>query len=344
MPPMGLSLGVWWRKRSRRARARLVFYPSLVLVIGVFLWWTMAMPGTSHLGALPALDDEQRKLSGLLRRDVALIAGEIGERHLGLSSTLDRTWSKIEGELTEAGYTPKSLPYEVEGKRVANIEAVREGTSPREIVVVGAHYDTAETAPGADDNASGVASLIELARIFAAKPLRRTIRFVAFPNEEPPHFWKESMGSLHYAKACKERGDDIRAMISLESIGYYRDEPGSQKYPPVVAWFYPDRGDFVAFVGNLASRSLVRETVGTFRTATRFPSEGAAMPGFVTGVGWSDQWSFWQMGYPAVMVTGTAPFRNPNYHTPHDTPETLDYDRLARVTAGLVAVIAQLAR
>ena len=131
-------------------------------------------------------------------------------------------------------------------------------------------------------------------------------------------------------------------MLSLETIGYFRDERGTQKYPPIVSWFYPDTGNFIAFVGNVGSRSLVRRTIGTFRANAKFPTEGAAMPSFVTGVGWSDQWSFWQVGYPGVMITDTAPFRNPNYHTPGDRPDTLDYDRLARITTGLVPVVHAL--
>ncbi len=337
-------IAAWWKRRSKGTKRRLVFYPMLLGAAAFFVFWTTAMPGRSHRGPLPPLDDEQRRLAALLRRDVQFLAGEIGERNTSRPGTLDRAWSRLESELVEAGQVPKSQVYDVDGKRVANIEATREGTAPSEIVVVGAHYDSAIWAVGADDNASGVAVLLELARAFARKTTRRTIRFVAFVNEEPPHFWNDSMGSLHYAKVCKERGDDIRAMLSLETLGYYRDEPGSQKYPPVVSWLYPDRGDFVGFVGNLSSRSLVRTAIGTFREAARFPSEGAALPSFVTGVGWSDHWAFWQVGYPALMVTDTAPFRNPNYHTQLDTPETLDYDRLARVTAGLVVVVGELAR
>ena len=139
-----------------------------------------------------------------------------------------------------------------------------------------------------------------------------------------------------------QSADDVVAMLSLETLGYYRDGAGTQKYPPVVSWFYPDRADFVAFVGNLGSRGLVHDAIRTFRGAAAFPSEGAALPSFVTGVGWSDQWSFWQVGYPGVMVTDTAPFRNPNYHQPGDRPDTLDYGRLARVVEGLVAVVKKL--
>jgi hypothetical protein len=338
------GLAAAWRRLSRRTRGRLVAYPTLVLVAAFFLFFTMAMPGASFRGELPPLDDEQHRLIAVLRRDVAWLSGDIGERHMERPGTLDRAWQRLESELGDAGYDPKELRFVWNDRSVANIEATRAGsTLSSEIVVVGAHYDTAIGAPGADDDASGVAVLLALARAFADKPERRTIRFVAFVNEEPPHFWNESMGSLHYAKACKERGDHITAMLSLESLGYYRREERTQKYPPVVSWFYPDRGDFVAFVGDLSSRSLVRTSIETFRGAARFPSEGAAMPSFVSGVGWSDQWSFWKMGYPGVMVTDTAPFRNPHYHTASDTPETLDYESLARVTSGLISIVARLA-
>jgi hypothetical protein len=151
------------------------------------------------------------------------------------------------------------------------------------------------------------------------------------------------MGSLVYARACKERGDDVVAMISLETLGYFSDVEGSQSYPlPILEWLYPTRGNFITFVGNFASRALVRDAIATFRTSVAFPSEGAALPDFVPGIGWSDQWSFWALGYPALMVTDTAPFRYPQYHTVHDTADKVDYESLARVVDGLNAVIAEL--
>jgi len=334
----------FWRTRTRRAKVRLVFYPSLVAIIAGFLFFTMSMPGSSYHGELPALELVQRSNAVILKHDVEVLAGEIGERHMNRGRSLETARRQLGHLFADSGFASKDLGFDVDGTTVSNIEAVLEGTSkPKEIVVIGAHYDTAAGAPGADDNASGVALLFALMRAFDHKPQARTIRFVAFVNEEPPHFWNASMGSLHYAKSCKEHNDDVVAMLSLESLGYYRDEPGSQKYPPVISWFYPDRGDFVAFVGNMGSRSLVREAIGEFRKGTKFPSEGAAMPGFVSGVGWSDHWSFWQVGYPALMVTDTAPFRNPSYHTPDDKPGTLDYDRMARVATGLTAVVRKLA-
>jgi Zn-dependent M28 family amino/carboxypeptidase len=316
------------------------------LVALSFLAFTMVMPGRSHRGPLPALSPEGERLAVRLRTDVAALVGEDIERSQRVAGSLERTAGRIESALRESGFAVTRLPYASDAVTVVNLEAsLPGGAKAREIVVVGAHYDTAAGAPGADDNASGVAALLAIARTLAGSKHApaRTIRFVAFVNEEPPYFWNAEMGSLGYAKACKARGDDVVAMLSLETLGYYRDGPGTQKYPPIVSWFYPDRGDFVAFVGNLGSRGLVHDAIRTFRGAVAFPSEGAALPSFVTGVGWSDQWSFWQVGYPAVMVTDTAPFRNPHYHQPSDVPDTLDYARLARVTEGLMAVVKPLA-
>ena len=175
--------------------------------------------------------------------------------------------------------------------------------------------------------------------------MNKTLRFVAFVNEEPPFFQTEEMGSFVYAKRCKERGDHITAMISLETIGYFSDEPGSQKYPAAgLGFFYPGKGNFIGFAADTRSRPLLREAVAAFRQARKLPCEGAALPAAIPGIGWSDHWSFWQCGYPAIMVTDTAPFRYPHYHEPTDTPEKLDYDRFALVVSGMETVIRDLAK
>ncbi|WP_394826957.1 M28 family peptidase [Pendulispora albinea] len=334
---------------SRKLKIRLFVYSTLACALLGAIAWCTVMPGRSFRGALPPPSEGQARLAADLERDVAFLAGTIGARNTGRPGTLDQSAAYLESQLASAGYVPKRFSFDSGGTLVRNIEVARDGEAERgepgrspQIVVVGAHYDSASGAPGADDNASGVAVLLALARMFHDETGARTVRFVAFANEEPPHFWAPTMGSLVYAKACKARGEPIVAMLSLESLGYYRDDPGSQKYPPVVRWFYPDTGDFVGFVGNLASRALVREAIGTFRASASFPSEGAALPSFVPGVGWSDQWAFWQSEFPGIMVTDTAPFRNPNYHTPNDRSETLDYGRLARVTEGLAAVVREL--
>ncbi|HQY62574.1 MAG TPA: M20/M25/M40 family metallo-hydrolase [Polyangiaceae bacterium] len=336
-PPRGLA------RLGKSARRRLAVYPGLVVVLVGSVMYCTCMPGKSHAGLEAPTDDEVAAGVGL-RRDVEALAGTIGARNLENRDTLARAEQHVRSRMRALGYTPERQSYDVGIRSVGNLEATHAGTSkPKEIVVVGAHYDSAFDAPGADDNASGVAALLALAETFATRPTARTVRFVAFANEEPPRFWTEAMGSLVYAKACAARGDDVKAMLSLETLGYYRDAPGTQKYPPPMSLLYSDRANFVAFVGNTSSRSLTRESVSVFRGAVEFPSEGAALPGFIEGVGWSDQWSFWQVGYPAVMVTDTAPFRNPNYHKRSDTPDTLDYPRLARVVRGLAAVVGRLA-
>jgi Zn-dependent M28 family amino/carboxypeptidase len=220
---------------------------------------------------------------------------------------------------------------------------IRGTIRPDEIVVIGAHYDTAPGAPGADDNATGCAATLVLARAFAGKPQERTMRFVLFTNEEPPNT-NATMGSLVYARQCKAHGDNIVAMMSLETIGYFSDVRGSQKYPFPINLVYPPVGDFLGIVGNIGSRGLVRQAIGTFRQSVKLPTIGLAAPAFIKGVDWSDHASFWEQGYPGVMVTDTALFRNPHYHKPTDTPDKIDYPRLARVVNGLEAVAAAMAR
>jgi Zn-dependent M28 family amino/carboxypeptidase len=236
------------------------------------------------------------------------------------------------------------MEYEVAGQRAENLEVMTgDVNNPLGTVVVGAHYDSVGKAPGANDNASGVAAVLELARLFHGASTHRTIRFVLFVNEEPPYFQIDTMGSAVYAKQLRRDGIVVSAMISLETIGYYSDKSGSQKYPPILSLFYPNRGDFIGFVGNSESRELVRKAVNDFRESTQFPSEGIAAPADWPGIGWSDQWSFWQEGYPAIMVTDTAPFRYPYYHTPQDTQDKVDFERMARVVCGVRRVVEKLA-
>jgi Zn-dependent M28 family amino/carboxypeptidase len=209
-------------------------------------------------------------------------------------------------------------------------------------VLVGAHYDTVPATPGADDNASGVAAGISLAQAFAQSKPARTLRFVFFTNEEPPHFQTENMGSFVYARDCRKRGDAIVAMLSLDSIGYYSTASGSQKSPPALSRLKHETGDFLAVIGNAASGPLLDRFRNWFSKNSTLPLIAIAPPGELPEAGWSDHWSFWRHGYPAVMVTDTAIFRNPNYHQPGDTAETLDYDRLTLAVKGLEGVISEL--
>jgi len=290
------------------------------------------------------LNETEISLRTELVTDVQKLAGEIGERNMNRYPQLLAAADFIEASMTSAGLKPQRVSYELRGRACHNIEVEIRGTSP-EVFVIGAHYDSVFGCPGANDNGSGVAALLALARRFAGKSARQTLRFVAFVNEEPPYFQSEEMGSFVYAKRCQARGDRITGMISLETIGYFSDAPGSQKYPGAgLGFFYPSKGNFIGFAANTSSRSLLRATVAAFRKAGRLPCEGAALPAAIPGIGWSDQWSFWQCGYPAIMVTDTAPFRYPHYHEPTDTSEKLDYDRFALVVSGMESVIKDLAQ
>lgn len=299
------------------------------------------MPGRSHSGDLKPLTPEEREIARKLRGHAERLAGEIGERNVWRPDALQAAERHIVSVLEELGYAVRRHPYRARETEVANLEVeVAGAVRPEEIVLVGAHYDTVIGSPGADDNASGVAALLEVARFLQGMKLQRTLRLVAFVNEEAPFFTTEEMGSRRYAAETAAAGEDVVAMFSLESLGYYRDEPGSQRYPVGLGLFYPDRANFLGFVANFSSRRLVHRAIEVFRRHAAFPSEGIVAPEGLTGVSWSDHSSFWRQGYPAIMVTGTAFFRNPHYHTAEDVPERLDYDRMARAVAGLAAVFA----
>jgi Zn-dependent M28 family amino/carboxypeptidase len=279
-----------------------------------------------------------------LQRHVEWLAGGIGERNVWRPAALAAAAAYIRGEFEALGLEVRAQRYRALGVDCENLEVVLPGRSaPGEIVLVGAHYDTVRGTPGADDNASGVAALIEIARALRAAPLARTLKLVAFVNEEAPFFFWGEMGSKVYARAARRRGDDIRLMLSLEMLGCYDDTPGSQAYPPLLKWFYPERGNFIAFVSNLASRRALRGLVGAFRAHSDFPAESLAAPALVPGVAWSDQLSFWRAGYRAVMVTDTAFYRNRDYHRASDAPARLRYPEMARVVEGLAAAVAALA-
>ena len=304
----------------------------------------LSMPGRSHQGALPALTPAEVDLRDREGADLSHLTGDIGERNTLHPEALAAAAGWIEAELRAAGYSPERQTYAVDGLDCANVEAEHRGSgTPEEIVVVGAHYDSARGTPGANDDGTGVVALLSLARTAAARPTRRTVRFVAFVNEEPPYFATPRMGSAVHAARSSARGEKIVAMLSLEMLGSYDDREHSQHYPFPLGAFFPDHGDFIALVGNVDSRALVRSAVGAFRRTTPFPSEGAALPDGTTAADWSDHRSFWAQGYPALMVTDTAIFRYAHYHRRSDTPDKVDLDRLARVTGGLHHVIAALA-
>ena len=313
-------------------------------IVFVLIYFSTSMPGQGKIQTLKPLSQKQVQMSERLRIHVEKLAGEIGERHY----QKPKSYAAAAAYIQDAFLENKLVPYIEEfGDKLqfSNIIAEVYGTTlPDEIIIVGAHYDTVWMTPGADDNASGVAVLLELARQLKSRQLNRTVRFIAFANEEFPHFLRKDMGSLFHAKRSSDRGDNIKGMISLEMLGYYSDKANSQNYPRPFNLFYPDKANFIAFVSNFHSRDLMSDSIRLFREAQAFPSEGLAAPVvLVPDVRRSDQAAFWNYGIKAFMVTDTAAYRNYAYHNVSDVPNSLDYDAMARVTTGLIEMIAGLA-
>ncbi|CAN5359983.1 M28 family metallopeptidase [soil metagenome] len=329
---------------TRDTLSRLI---ALLAALAVFaspllaLLWLTAVPGKSFHAPLPAMTPDERALATRLHDHVVAIASE--PHNIGHPAALENAARYIERQLTGMGYTVHRQSFPVDGHRVRNIEVmITPGVAESRTLVVGAHYDSAYDAPGANDNGSGVAALLEIARHMRPLDGRATMRYrlVFFVNEEPPYFQTHKMGSYVYATHLAQTGERVAGMLALETMGYYSDRPHSQRYPFPLDMMYPDTGNFIAFAGMTGSRGFVRKTTAAFRATAAFPSVGGSAPGFLQGIDWSDHWSFAQVGVPALMVTDTALFRYRFYHTLNDTPDRVDYDRLARVVTGLGAVIA----
>jgi hypothetical protein len=289
------------------------------------------------------LNVEEQEISKHLCAHVHALAEEIGERNLFRYESLERSAAYIEETFRSCGWEVSDQAFAVERRMVRNIEAKRRGSiSPEEIVVVGAHYDSVCGSPGANDNASGVAAILELARLFVTRAHDRTLRLVTFVNEEPPFFRSRYMGSRVYARRARGQGENILAMLSVETIGYYSGAIGSQGYPFPLGLLYPHVPDFIGIVGNIQSHMLVRRCINSFRKHSAFPAEALTAPAWMMGVGWSDHWAFWQEGYRAAMITDTALFRYPYYHSFYDTPGRLDYPSTARVVSGIGGIVQDL--
>jgi len=274
-----------------------------------------------------------------LRQVVTVLASEIGARSFQDQERLTTTTDYISGQLTSFGYNVTRQTFYFRMHAYDNLIAELPGTSmPESILVIGAHYDTVRTTPGADDNASGVAGLLGLARRLSGIQPDKTIRFVFFCLEEPPTYRTRNMGSYHYARSLKEKGDRVEGMICLEMIGYFCDRDGCQHYPlPFMSFTFPRAGNYISMVGNLRSRRFTQKIAKDFRENTDLPVITLNAPAIVIGIDFSDHWSFGKFGYRALMVTDTAFYRNPHYHSPSDLPETLDYERMAKVVEGLAA-------
>ncbi len=270
-----------------------------------------------------------------IRRDIEHLSVTIGERNHRAPAALAAAEAWAKGELEAAGLLVTVQDIDGVGH---NLIAERAPLGGREIVIVGAHLDTAEGTPGADDNASGVAALLELAR----NPdlgSRQALRYVIYGNEEPPYFQTERMGSRVHAHSVQAAGEPVVGAWVLESIGFYSDESGSQTWPPMFGLFMPTTANFILLVGNPASADLVQSGIRKFRERSTLPSVGASVPGSIQGVDWSDHAEYWRVGLPAVMVTDMPPLRNPHYHEPTDLPGVIDPARVAAVVDGMESVL-----
>ncbi len=335
----------------RLAMIALIVLLGLAAVVSGAVWYMTGVPGEPYRGPLPPLTADEQALIPRLQRHLEAIASR--EHNVAHYDELEKSARYIETTLESYGYAVNRQRFEADGhvsdtRTVRNIEVViepRDAGPATETLVVGAHYDSATGAPGANDNGSGTAAVIELARLLGALEgtAARRIRLVLFVNEEMPYFRTQEMGSLQYAAALAARGERVAAMYSLETIGYYASEPGSQRYPFPLGLLFPDRGDFLAFVGMLDARPLLRASIGSFRAHTQFPTIGGVAPAFIPGVDFSDHWAFARHGYPAIMLTDTALYRYPHYHTVRDTPDKVDTEKLARVVKGIERMVRDAA-
>jgi Zn-dependent M28 family amino/carboxypeptidase len=269
-----------------------------------------------------------------LYRHVEYLSVKIGDRHLWKEGSLNKAADYIESIFTSSGYMVWRQNYSCYGQSVSNLIAEKTGTD-KEVVIMGAHYDTVPGSPGADDNASAVAGLLELARLNQETSSKKTLVFSAFVNEEPPCFGSSNMGSMVYAKHIKEQRIPVGVMVSLEMIGFFSEER-IQAYPlPGMGLVYPKTGDYIGVVGNFQSSKYVSLFKKGIRKHSRINARSLTAPEFFGGINLSDNYSFWKQGYRAVMITDTSFFRNRHYHQLTDTIDTLDFDRMAEVVKGL---------
>lgn len=336
------SVEAQWQSQTERRRRiiRLVLLIVLVLLLLLIgLWFWVTQPLFSNATPNPERTVDPSRLQAHVHK----FSVELSPRDESHIENLDQVAAYIKNEFSQTPAVVAEQGYRVEGKSYRNVIA-RFGPETSERIIVGAHYDTAGPLPGADDNASGVAALIELARLLGRHQPPLQVELVAFTLEEPPYFRTTGMGSSVHAESLRQQNMRVRAMFSLEMIGYFSDAPNSQQFPAgVLSGFYPSTGNFIGVVGRLTDWSLVRRTKAAMRDATPLPVYSINAPTLVSGVDFSDQLNYWHAGYSAVMITDTAFYRNRNYHTAQDTEEKLDYKRMAMVVEGVYAAVVELA-
>lgn len=308
-----------------------------IIIIGGFItycYYLTLMPGKSYEGRIESGEERVQVLYNHVRKLTQ------AEHNMLVFNYLQKNKEYIIETIKDKGFTPILHNYTVNGLEVSNIEVIIPGRVT-DSVVIGAHYDSAEGTVGANDNASGVAVLLELVNSFT-NPYN-TIRLVWFVNEEPPYFKTQYMGSYVYAKELFERGENVVAMYSFDMLGAFYEQSGTQKYPPPFSLFYPRTGNFLGFVGNFSSADLVKSSILAFRqSGVRLASEGIAAPAFVRGIDYSDNWSFYQFNYPAIMITDTSFNRYKHYHKDTDTIDKLNFKAMNEVLNGLEKTFNEL--
>jgi Zn-dependent M28 family amino/carboxypeptidase len=337
------SIEAQWQSQAERRRriVKLMLFILIIFLLLLFgLWFWVTQPLLTRAAPSPQRRVDPARLEAHVRK----LSVEFVPRDETHTENLDRVAAYIKGEFSQTNASVSEQQYRVRGKSYRNVIADF-GPETEERVIVGAHYDTAGPLPGADDNASGVAGLIELARLLSGQSLPLRVELVAFSLEEPPYFRTTGMGSAVHAESLRQQHVRVRAMLSLEMIGYFSDAPNSQHLPAaMLSAFYPSTGNFIGVVGRMSDWSVARRTKSAIRNASPLPVYSINAPAFIAGVDFSDQLNYWEAGYNALMITDTAFYRNPNYHTADDTAEKLDYKRMALVVEGVYAAVVELAR
>jgi len=329
---------------ANRQRAFLIVLAALVIFLGFSYWYTMMCEGKWNGVPLEAgMESDLDTIENVLRADISFLSETLGPRHPAQYASLAAAAEWIGERWESQGYEVKRQAFLVDGKECANIEIEIPGwRQPSEIVIVGAQYDTWPECPGANNNGSGVAVLLMLGELLRGYRPDRTLRLVAFTTQQHPYDNTEFMGSLRYARRSKERGEDIRVMLSMDAIGIHKNDPGSQKLPFPFSLFYPDRGNFLAFIADLGTRPYVVEATRGFKKGSSFPIEAGSVPGWVKGASWSDHASFWRYGYAGIQVTDTGAFRSASHGKSDDTMEKINFGALARIAVGMYGAILEL--
>jgi Peptidase family M28 len=333
--------------QSRRVRRVLLALVFLFIAFLPFSYWYMMKCEGNWKGEPfeKKMKTELIEIRKGMKSDIEYLQ-ELGPRN----SENDKSYKQlhqceewIRQKWESQGYAVKKHTFSIKEKEYSNLEIEIKGrTLPSEIIIISAQYDTLPDSPGANNNGSGVAILFQLSELFRKHTPDRTLRLLNFVNEEDPFFGTEMMGSYQYAKNCRERGEDIRVMLSLDALGIYTDRPGSQKYPFPFSLFYPRRGNFLAFIGDFSSRKYMVETTKGFKKGSSFPIEAGVVPKWVEGAGWSDHQSFWKFDYPGIMVTDTGGFRSSSHTTKEDTMKKLNFEAMSRIVIGMYTCAVHL--